>query len=177
MKLRLILEGSCEIWSVQSMLGCCFSGNCRTKQVKEKENNLSTILQPWSCLSHMEADFQFCEKEPLLLINRHKQERFFSVLCKIVKPSHIVHFCKVAGKIEMKPSFYFLFGLSYLDSLLRRDVDYEHSIQGWLCHINKLVLDVDRWWPHTPLNLLSGWGWAHLLLGKKKAHKPSLLKI
>lgn len=33
---------------------------------------------------------------------------------------------------------------NYLDGLLRLDVDYEHSVQGWLSHINKLVLDVDR---------------------------------
>lgn len=57
-----------------------------------------------------------------------------------------------------------VFQFSYLDSLLRCDVDDEHSIQGRLCHINKLVLDVDGWRPHTPLYLLSRWGWAHLLL-------------
>lgn len=40
--------------------------------------------------------------------------------------------------------FLFIYPEHYLDSLLRLDVNNEHSIQGWLRHINKLVLDVDR---------------------------------
>lgn len=55
--------------------------------------------------------------------------------------SHILHYRTVGGKTDMKLVFQFSL---YLDSLLRCNVDYEHSIQGWLCHINKLVLDVDR---------------------------------
>lgn len=86
------------------------------------------------------------------------------LLCKRQWLSHCT--CSVA----LETSFECTMKASYLDCFLRCDVHYEHSIQGWLCHINKLVLDVDRWWPHTPLNLLSWWSWTDLLLQEKHKH-------
>lgn len=84
---------------------------------------------------------------------------FLSSLCKIfIFLYHKLVWC--CWRINMSCVFQF----SYLDSLLRWNVDDEHSIQGRLCHINKLVLDVDGWRPHAPLYLFSRWGWAHLLL-------------
>ena len=91
--------------------------------------------------------------------------------CDIVNFPHMNYLSYVVvvslAKWTWTPRFQFS-RENYLDSLLRLDVNYEHSIQGWLCHINKLVLDVDRWWPHTPLDRLPRRGGAHLLLGNKK---------